>query len=67
MKKIGIRIIFALILVTALVIGTVSVTSAAPPQRVFINITDLSIGSMSFDYNWEKKGAHYYQIYIYQD
>ena len=66
MKRKGLSIIIALVLTLVFVLGSVSPVSAAPPQRVFMDITDLSVGSLSYDFWWEKKGASYYQITFYK-
>lgn len=65
MKKTGIRLLLSLILVTMLVVGATVPVSAGKPVRVGITITDVSDGSITVSYWWDKIGAHYYLIGVY--
>jgi len=65
MKKLGIRLLLSLVLVTTLVIVATMPVSAGKPVRIGITIVDFSEGSITVNYWWDKIGAHYYLIGVY--
>jgi len=66
MKKTGIRLLVSLILVTMVVVTVTAPVSAAKPVKLGITITDISEGSITVDYWWNKLGARYYEISVYK-
>lgn len=67
MKKIGIRVLSVLILVSVFIISSVAVVNAAPPQRLFIEITDMDAGVIQVSFNWTKLGVHKYRVDLLKD
>ena len=65
MKKVGIRLLLSLIILTTVVVIAATPVSAAKPVRLGITITDISEGSITVDYWWNKIGARYYMIGVY--
>ena len=65
MKKIGIRLLIVVVLIMTLLLGIVGSAYAAKPVRLGITITDISDGSITVNYWWNKIGAHYYAIGVY--
>jgi len=65
MKKVGIRLLLSLILLTAIVATATVPVSAAKPVKLGITITDISDGSITVDYWWNKIQARYYMIGVY--
>lgn len=66
MKKVGIRLLLSLILVTMLVVaGTAPVSAKGKPVKLGITITCITEGSITVDYWWNKIGARYYAIGVY--
>lgn len=64
MKKTGIRLLLSLILVTTVLVTATVPVSAAKPVKLGITITDISEGSITVNYSWNKIGAHYYGIFV---
>lgn len=63
MKKHGIRMSIAFVLVVVLVIGSVSTAIAGPPdQSISIEIDEIQDGQIDFHYQWNRFNARNYLI-----
>ena len=73
MKKIVIRISLLFILVAVFIVGSAMPISAAPPVRIYTNLTFVGPsatpgeGLIQYTYNWEKLGAYYCEIWMTRD
>jgi hypothetical protein len=65
MKRVGIRLLLSVILVTMLIVIAATPASAAKPVRVGLTIIDFSEGSITVSYWWDRIGAHSYLIGVF--
>lgn len=66
MKKLGIRMSLAFILVAVLLLGSFSIVSAAPKERSWIHVISIGEDSITIEYGWNNVRVYSYSVVIWE-
>jgi hypothetical protein len=66
MKKLGIRMPLAFILVAVLLLGSFSIVSAAPKERSWVHVISIEEDNITIEYGWNKLRVYSYSVYIFE-